>query len=114
MLNALVAELLHHGGGGAQIQQGLVVGGLEHFPQERLQHSQAVMLEVFGQMGVIAGDQRNALVLREPDAAETQHRRVHNVDQIGLKRIDRLRHSWAWQGQFELGIERQRHCRYAN
>ena len=114
MLNALVAELLHHGGGGAQIQQGLVVGGLEHFPQERLQHPQAVMLEVFGQVGVIAGDQRNALVLREPDAAEAQHRRVHHVDQIGLKRIDRVRHRWARQRQFELWIERQWHRRNAN
>ena len=114
VLNAFVAELLHHGGGGAQIQQGLVVGGLEHLPQEWLQHSQAVVLEVLGQVGVITRHQRDAFVLREPDAAETQHRRVHNVDQIGLKRIDRVGHRRARQGQFELGIERQRHRRHAD
>ena len=114
VLNAFVAELLHHGGGGAQIQQGLVVGGLEHLPQEWLQHSQAVVLEVLGQVGVITRHQRDAFVLREPDAAETQHRRVHNVDQIGLKRIDRVGHCRARQGQFELGIERQRHRRNAD
>ena len=36
------------------------------------------------------------------------------MDQIGLKRIDRVGHRRARQGQFELGIERQRHCRNAD
>ena len=47
VLNSLIAQLLHHGSGRAEVEQGLVVGGFEHFPQQRLQHPQAVMLEVF-------------------------------------------------------------------
>ena len=40
------------------------------------------MLQVFGQVGVVAGHQGQIAALGEPDAPQTQHRRVDHMHQI--------------------------------
>ncbi len=112
MLDALLAQLLHHGAGGAEVEAGLVVGGLEQFPQQGFQHAHAVVLQILGQVGVVTGDERIALRLRQPDAAQAEHGRVHHMHQIGLELLEGLRHSGAGQGQLQLRIEGQRHGRH--
>ena len=92
MLDALLAQLRHHRGGGAEVELGLVVGGLEQLPQHRLEHAETVVLQVFGQMGVVAGHQGIALGLGDPDAPQAQHRWIHHVHQIGVERFQRIRH----------------------
>ena len=69
VLDAFVAEFLHHRRRGAQVEQGLVVGRFEQFPEQGLEHAHAVVLKIFRKMGVIAGDQRNIFRLGQPDSA---------------------------------------------
>ena len=69
MLDAVLAQLLDHGRGGAEVELGLVVGRLEQFPEQGLQHAHAVVLQVLGQVGVVAGHQGDALGFGQPDPA---------------------------------------------
>ena len=90
------------------------MGGLQQLPQQRLEHAHAVVLEVFRQMGVVARDQGNVLALGQPDATKPEHGWIHHMDEVRLEGINRLRHRWAWQGQLQLGVKRQRHCWHAD
>ena len=114
MFDPLGGQLLHHGGGGAEVELGLVVGGLEQFPEQGLQHAHAVVLEVFGQMGVVARHQGQVAGLGQPDAAQAQHRRVHHMHQIGSKALQCFGHRRPRQGQLELGVEGQGHGRHSH
>ena len=109
VLNPLVAEFLHHGCGGAEVEQGLVVGRLQQFPQQGFQHPHAVVLEVLGEMGVVAGDQRNRFGFGQPDATKAQHGWIHDVNQVRLEAVDRFGYGRPRQGQFEFGVEGERH-----
>ncbi len=44
------------------------MGSLEQLPQQGFEHAHPVMLEVFGQVGVITRHQGNPFGLRQPDA----------------------------------------------
>ena len=68
MFDPLRGQFVHHGGRGAEVQLGLVMGGLEQLPEQRFQHAHAVVLQVFGQVGVVAGHQGQVAGLGEPDA----------------------------------------------
>ena len=92
MLDPLVAEFPHHGGGGAEIQAGLVVGRLEELPEQGFEHAHAVVLQVLGQMGVIARDQGIALGFGQPNTAQAQHRWVHHMDQIRVEALEGFSH----------------------
>ena len=112
MLDPLLAQLLHHHCGGAEVEPSLVVGGLEQLPQQGFQHAHAVVLQVFGQVGVVAGHQGVGLGLGQPDAPEAQHRRVHHVDEVRLEAVQGFGHGRPRQGQFQFGVEGQRHGRH--
>ena len=81
------------------------MGSFEQFPQQRLEHAHAVVLQVFGQVGVVAGYQGIGLGFGQPDAAEPQHGGIDNVDKIGLEAIQSFCHCRPRQGQLELGVE---------
>ena len=109
-----LAQFLHHGGGGAEIEQRLVVGRLEQFPEEGFKHPHAVVLEIFGQVGVVTRHQRNRFCFGQPDAAQAQHRRIHHMDQVRLEAVDRFGDGGSRKRQLEFGIERQWHRRNAD
>ena len=88
------------------------MGGFEQFPQQGLEHAHAVVLQVFGQVGVVAGHQRVGLGFGQPDAAQAQHGRVDHVHQVGLEEVEGFGHRGPRQGQLELGVEGQRHGRH--
>ena len=114
VLNPLLAQFLHHGCGGAEVEQGLVVGRLQQFPQQGFQHPHAVVLEVLGQMGVVAGDQGNRFAFGQPDATQAQHGRIDHMNQVRLEAVDRVGYGRPRQSQFEFGVEGERHGGNAN
>ena len=114
VLDALGGQFVHHGGGGAEVELGLVVGGLEQLPEQRFEHAHAVVLQVLGQVGVVAGHQGQAAGFGQPDAPQSQHGGIHHVHQVGGKVLQRLRHRWPRQGQLQLRVEGQRHRRHAH
>ena len=112
VLDSLLAQLLHHRCGGAEVEHGLVVGGLEQLPKQGLEHAHAVVLEIFGQMGVVAGDQGNPLGFGQPDAAQAEHGGVDHMNEVGLEAVDRVGDRRPRQGQLQFGVEGQGHGRY--
>ena len=114
MLDALLAQLGHHRRGGAEVQLGLVVGHLQQFPQHRLKHPEAVVLQVLGQVGVIAGHQGIALGLRQPDPPQAQDGGVDHVHQVRAKGLECVGDRRARERQLELWIEGQGHGRNAH
>ena len=106
VLNPLVTQFLHHCCGGAEIEQSLVVSSLEQLPQQGFEHAHPVMLEVLGQVGVIARHQGNPFGLRQPDAAKPEHGRIHHVNQIRLEVVDRFGDRRSRQGEFQFRVQR--------
>jgi len=114
VLDPFVTQLLHHGGGGAEVEQGLIVRRLQQFPEQGLEHAHAVVLQILGQVGVIAGDQRDGFGLGQPDPPQSEHGWVHHMNQVGLEVVNGFRNGRPRQGQLQLGVERQRHGRHPN
>ena len=114
VLDPLGGQFVHHGGGGAEIEFGLVVGGLEQLPEQGLQHAHAVVLQVFGQMGVVARHQGQVAGLGQPDAPQAEHGWVHHMHQIGPEALQGLRNRRPGEGQFELRVEGQWQGRHSH
>ena len=81
----------------------------QQLPKQRFEHAHAVVLKIFRQMGVIAGDEGDGFALGEPDASQTQNRWVDHVDQVWLEGIDGFGDRRPRQGQLQLWVERQGH-----
>ncbi|MFM2429469.1 MAG: hypothetical protein RLZZ511_682 [Cyanobacteriota bacterium] len=106
-IDALGGEGFDHGGGGAEIELGLVVDGFEEVPEERFEGGEFVVLEVGGEVGVIGGEEGELPLTGVVDPGEADDGGVYHMDQIGVEGFEGFADRGPGKGEFEFGVERE-------
>lgn len=105
--DAMMLQLGLHGLGGGEDEVAAVVGLAHGPPHEPFEAAEAVVLEVFGQVGVVRDDERDAKPGADEEGGDAKNRGIDSVQNVGAEAPDGVPDGGARNGHFELGIERK-------
>ena len=105
--NAVRFKLLLHDLRGGEPEVGAIVAGAHAPPKKALKKPEMVVAQVFGQMGVVGDDQRDALRGAEEEARRGEHGGIDGVDDVGTEFPEHAADGGARNGQLEVRVERK-------
>ncbi len=105
-LNPVGAQLFDHRRRRTQIDPRLIVAPLQQRPKHPFQRTQAIVLQVLGQMGVIGGNQRDLHRLAVVQPPQPQHCRIDDMNNLGLKATQHPPNQGPRCCQSQFGVQR--------
>ena len=111
--DAMLRQLIDHDDGGAEVDGGAIVAQAEQRPDDGLDESQAVVAEVFGEIGVVGDDHGQAKRAAVAAAAvvesgDAEERGLGDMEDVRLEVEDDLAHGSARKRKAEFRIEGKR------